>query len=639
MDNEINVLIIEDNSSHFELIERSFENASKNYNLMQTSYIKNIKQIYESFKPDIVITDWRLPDGEGIDVFQIFPEIKDLVPVVIMTGFGNEEYAVKALKAGALDYIVKSDDSFMDTPHIVERTIREWQSTIQLRVKENALSISEQKFRSFIEFIPFGFFEIDQEFNLTYYNKIALNLLNLSDREITDFKFIDMFCDMSQKLIKEKIRQALDLGKSNAFRCNIKRKGFINLPVELQFSLLQDDPTIPTFIVIMADITEKVRFEQNQIKENQLSSIGLLAGGIAHDFNNILAAIMGNISLAKLTVDKPADTYPLLDEAEKGCRRAKTLTQQLLTFSKGGAPIKEVTNIVNVIKDSANFVVRGSNVFINYIIDPSISNILVDKGQLSQVIQNIVINSIQSMNNGGQIVIKMKHFDNRNMTHPDLLRTDYVLISIQDQGSGIRKEDLNMIFNPYFTTKIKGNGLGLTICYSIIKQHDGLIEVSSEIDKGSTFKIYLPALIKKIQLSENDNEKSSIPLKNKSIIVMDDDPMIRDIISKILKRFNYKVDIALHGNDMINKYQDSITRKEKYDLAIMDLTIQGGLGGKETIVQLKEIDPNINAIVISGFSNDPILNQYTDFGFSARLSKPFTLNELMNVVNKVLSSC
>jgi len=390
-------------------------------------------------------------------------------------------------------------------------------------------------------------------------------------------------------------------------------------------------------VLVFRDVTEKQRMQEELLRTSTLESVGLLAGGVAHDFNNILTAILGNLSLAMLSVDARSDIYERLSQAEKASMRARDLAQQLLTFAKGGVPVKKTASMIELLKDSANFVVRGSNVRCEFFIQEKLWPVEIDEGQVSQVIHNLTLNAQQAMPEGGIIRIRAENITIEEGRDHLLRSGHYVRIVIRDFGIGIPKENLPKIFDPYFTTKQKGSGLGLSTSYSIIKKHDGYITVDSELGHGSTFSIYLPARPDAVIPKGNETIEIQSLIGRGRVLVMDDEEIIRDVLNEMLRRLGYETALAKEGAEAVALYRHAMASGRPFDVVIMDLTIPGGMGGKEAIQKLREIDPNVRAIVSSGYSNDPLGADFVQYGFSDFVAKPFRLEELGRVMKRVLS--
>jgi PAS domain S-box-containing protein len=388
-------------------------------------------------------------------------------------------------------------------------------------------------------------------------------------------------------------------------------------------------------VVVLQDVTaeEKIREELNKVQK--LETIGVLAGGIAHDFNNILTSIVGNVSLAKFKMAPDSEEFELLTEVEKTSMEAKQLTQQLLAFSKGGAPIKKVMKVGPLIKESVDFVSRGSNIVCSYKVGPELWTAEIDGGQIRQVFHNLTINAIQAMPKGGHLTVTAKNIlvqKEHNLPIPEGM---YLLISFQDEGVGIPEENLPKIFSPFFTTKTMGNGLGLAGSYSIIKKHGGHMTLSSQVDVGTTFDIYLPATS---QETEPDIPMSlDIVQGHGRVLVLDDESVVRSMFGQFLFRFGFEVVLTTSGEEAIEKFREAKTQGQLFLLVILDLTVRGGMGGKDTLRELQKIDPRVKAIVTSGYSNDPVMSQYEKYGFKGMLTKPFNFDELNIVIKQVLA--
>jgi len=385
---------------------------------------------------------------------------------------------------------------------------------------------------------------------------------------------------------------------------------------------------------LRTQIAEKQRIEEELFRTRHLESLGILAGGIAHDFNNLLTAIMGNTSLAKMFTEPGTKIYVRLEEVEKASLRARDLTQQLLTFSKGGAPIKKVTSIADVICDSSRFALRGSKSRCKFTVMEDLWPVEVDEGQISQVINNLAINADQAMPEGGVINVTIENITLRQDQIVALQPGGYIRISIEDSGMGIASDHLSKIFTPYFTTKPKGSGLGLATSYSIINKHDGVITVESAAGTGTTFHIFLPASDKEIPRNEKA-ELATIPGSGR-ILVMDDEESVRNTAGEMLAHAGYQVGYANDGAEAIESYTRAKEAGMPFDAVILDLTIPGGMGGKETIQKLLEMAPEAKAIVSSGYAQGPIMAEYSEYGFKGVIAKPYRTDELCRVVQNVL---
>ena len=382
---------------------------------------------------------------------------------------------------------------------------------------------------------------------------------------------------------------------------------------------------------------ERELAEEESRKHQKLESIGILAGGIAHDFNNLLTAIRGNIQLAAMS--QTLDEIKLcLGDCEKATVKTMDLTRQLLTFAKGGSPLKETTSIKEIIEHSAGFMLRGSKSKCEIEIAEDIKPVDVDAAQISQAIDNIVINANQAMPSGGIIRIRAENIAITGKSPLPLAEGEYIKISIADQGEGISKANLEKIFDPFFTTKKTGSGLGLPTAYSVVKKHGGHITVDSEPGMGSIFFIYIPVSNAPVKAQEKQADAPLIPQDVKGrVLIMDDQESIRILLGRMMNSMNCRSDFAENGVEAIEKYKTAMLEKDPFDVVFMDLTIPGSMGGRETIVELQKIDPSVTAVVASGYSNDPVMADFRKYGFSARLNKPFKLQDLMFIMVEILN--
>ena len=480
-----------------------------------------------------------------------------------------------------------------------------------------------------------------------------IQLMNLAAEEITNYSLLEAINKNLNDLIELKNEETNELIRLPDYVKDLKTKekhqSYFNAVlkakksneekiVNISWSQINDEKQNETgYVWVFRDISVERKLENEMMRSQKLESIGLLAGGIAHDFNNILSGILGNAQLAQLALAAKKNIDKYLKGIIEATQNATRLTQQLLTFAKGGEPVKEIISIKELLTDSVEFALRGTNIACSYDINEDLWAVEADKGQINQVINNLVINAIQAMPGGGKLTVKAENYD-RNGSEKEIAElkgNHFVKISVSDTGHGIPKENIEKIFDPYFTTKQKGSGLGLATTYAIIKKHGGKILLESELGKGTTFHIYLPA-IPNSKISRKEEEKRLFSFEGKRALVMDDEEYIRDLMGSFLEMLNMETEFAEEGEEAVNKYKQAMENNHPFDVVIMDLTVRGGMGGKEAVKKILEIDANANVIVASGYSTDSVLANADEFGFKGRLSKPFSLEELNKILSKVL---
>ena len=388
-------------------------------------------------------------------------------------------------------------------------------------------------------------------------------------------------------------------------------------------------------VLVLRDVTERSRLEAELQRASKLESVGILAGGIAHDFNNILAIVMGNLTLAQLDAGTSAAALRWLKEAERGAFRARDLTQQLLTFAKGGDPVRTAVVLPEIVREAAKFALHGSTVRGEFEIADDLWAADVDGGQIGQVVQNLVINAMQAMKGGGSIRIMLQNEELAADSATPLAAGRYLKLSISDTGTGIRPELLPRIFEPYFTTKEQGSGLGLATVYSIIRKHQGHVTVESEMGKGTTFHMWLPAA--KQAPTTTEASRSPFTTMQGRILFMDDEEPIRQMINVLLGRLGFTVKTVADGAELVREYAAARGTKEPYDLVMMDLTVPGAMGGREAMQELRKLDPSVRAIVSSGYSGDPVMANFREHGFCGIVPKPFRVNDLAKVLAAALA--
>ncbi len=336
----------------------------------------------------------------------------------------------------------------------------------------------------------------------------------------------------------------------------------------------------------------------------------------------------------ELIISEESNDFQRLIIAENASKRARGLTQQLLTLSKGGEPLKNKISIEQLIQETVEFALHGSNSNYNFICNDLIGSIEVDKGQISQVIQNLVINADQAMPKGGTIFVKAENYTATKLDTPLIESELYIKISIKDHGVGILKDNLERIFDPFYSTKKNGHGLGLATSFSIIRKHEGFLTVESRLKVGSTFNVFLPVSDSEELIHKKSKRKPTD--FNGKVLLMDDEPAILDTTGEMLSLIGFDVDTALNGEDAVELYKAALNIGKPYNLVILDLTIPGNMGGEEAVGEILKLDSRANVIVSSGYSNNPVMSNFSKYGFNGVIAKPFTMEELREVISNNL---
>ncbi len=424
-------------------------------------------------------------------------------------------------------------------------------------------------------------------------------------------------------------------------------KGYQSGAVDYLFKPLNHDillSKVNVFIKLYRQRKECERLQEEVQKSKNLEALGILAGGIAHDFNNLLTTIYGYVELAQLLSGPESKVYQKLAEAVKAAKRARLLTQQLLTFSKGGGPVKERANIADLLVDTSSLLLSGSSVKVNLEIDSPLGEVEVDKGQINQVFQNLLLNAKDAMPNGGNLTIVARNVT-INAQSPEPLDADgkYVQVTFMDDGPGIDSAIIGKIFDPYFSSKAKGasgQGLGLTIVHSIVKKHSGYIYVESNPGEGATFRLYLPVVSKlltdpEIVQSAVSKEAPRPGQAHKRLLVMEDEELVAAAVCEMLDYLGYQAEVAGDGVEALRLFRLARENRQPFDAVVLDLTIRGGEGGEKVLRKLRDVDPEIKALVASGYAENHIMSNFQSYGFDGAISKPFTLNALAEEVKNI----
>ncbi len=510
---------------------------------------------------------------------------------------------------------------------------------------EQALAAEKERLAVTLRSVADGIITIDLAGCLISINAVAEKLTGWTEEEAAGTPLSLVFRTFDPETLEscdDSVTALIDRAQTpGAGHCKILvGRDLAEHPIEENAALLCDaDGRTIGIVLAFRDITDALRIQEERTKAGRFASLGLLAGGMAHDFNNALMAIMGNVSIARATMAPGDPTVNVLVEAEQACVRARQLTWQLLTFSKGGVPVKTTVAIARVLRESASLVLRGTNVSCKLDLDPDLWDVEADEGQLVQVFSNILINAQQAMPRGGTVVVTAK-----NVYEPDS-RTEHALriapgphvrVSIADKGIGIAQEHLGRIFDPYFTTKQKGSGLGLATTYSIVKSHGGVVAVDSALGCGTAVRITLPAAAGRA-IVEPAAPMIVSQRGPHRVLVMDDESSVRRLASVMLERLGYDAEVVESGSAAVERFTRAIDDGHPFDIVMLDLIVPGEMGGKEAMHRLAAIDPSVKGILVSGYALDTAMTECRADGFRAALSKPFSLQELRSTLEAVLA--
>ncbi len=630
-----NILVVEDETIVAKYIQKWLRSLGYSVPAVVSSGEEAIEKT-EEIHPDLVLMDIVLKGNmDGIETARRI-RARLNIPIIFLTAYADENTLERAKVTEPFGYIIKPFEE------------RELHSTIEMALykhrMERQLKESREWFATTLKSICDAVIATDREGLITFMNPVAESLTGWEQKEALGRDLKEVF-----RVIDEKTRIPIEnLG------ADVLRQGVVTNPTEHILisrygrEMYIDDSVAPIkddsgnimgVVLIFRDATERRRMAEELLKAQRLESVGILACGIAHDFNNLLASILGNISLLKARVNAQDETYRRLREAEKACIEAKRLTQQLLMFSRGGAPVKKLTSIEQVIRESVSFALRGSNVRCELSIEEGLWDVEVDESQIAQVITNLVINAQRAMPQGGVVKVSAQ---NATEVEADLKPTSteggrYIKITVEDEGEGIPPGHLSKIFDPFFATKHRSSGLGLAMAYSIIKNHDGYIGVESELGSGMKVYIYIPASNKKMEEKGGIVAEGGVLRGSGRVLIVDDEEMIREITGEMLGHMGYEIEYASDGSEAIEVYKRAKEEGRSFDVVIMDLTVLRGIGGEEAIAKLREIDPNIRAIVSGGYSDDRVMSEYKDHGFKGFISKPYSMRDLGAVLYKVIN--
>lgn len=513
-----------------------------------------------------------------------------------------------------------------------------------LEKSRHALADEKERLAVTLKSIGDGVITTDIEGKILLINQAAAEIIGCSETAVEGRMLDDFFVAIdpeSRQKLENPVKEVISTGRIVVTQdpcILIGRNAEEKFIADSGAPIRNQGGEILGVVIVFRDVTQELRLKEELVKVGKLESIGVLAGGIAHDFNNILAGILGNIDLALLDKNIAEKPRKFLHGAVSACERARNLTHQLLTFARGGDPVLETASLAKIIKETAEFATHGSKSRCEFDIPEDIWLVEVDPGQISQVIQNLIINAAQAMPEGGRIKISCKNLSQLPREIPGLSATQkYLEVKVKDEGQGIPPDIIDKIFDPFYSTKEKGHGLGLAICNSIITKHGGNISVNSSRGRGTEFQILLP-VSNFAMANEKQSPAGNENVRSMKIMIMDDEEMIRVIGKSMLEELGHQVLLARDGHEAIEIFAEHHKLGNSIDLVIMDLTIPGGMGGKEAVGEVLKIAPDARVVVSSGYSQDPVLANFRQYGFTAALVKPFGLKKLAELLQDLTLS-
>jgi two-component system, cell cycle sensor histidine kinase and response regulator CckA len=621
----MNILLVEDQDDSRQALSRLI--AMRGHKVTQVATAEEAERALTTESFPFLILDWVLPGKSGVDLCRELRTRQDGDEMFILLVTAKADHAdlEMALEAGANDYLTKPIDVALLNVRlaVAERQIRDLTERNQARV---ALQQSARTLTDILENTTDGFFCLDHAWRFTYVNPQAERLFGRARKELLGGELWQKFPEL----------------RNTPFEENYRRVMANQTPAE--FEACEPNGTTRWFEVhaypsgggvsaLFRDVTERKRAEDDRLTKGKIESLGTLAGGIAHDLNNILTVISGNIGLAQLEApSEEKNLFACLAKASQAAQEAAHMSSQLLTFSKGGSPVKKVVRMSELLAKSAHFSLHGSNLRAEMDIPPDLWTTEVDPAQIEQVINALMINAREAMLSGGTVDISARNIELENKPGALLPGGRYVKVAIADHGSGVPSDIATKIFDPYFTTKSVSSGLGLSISFSVVKKHGGMLHLEQSSPSGAVFSFYLPAARAEPAVIKSIGDGMPSPLQR--ILVMDDEEGIRELTSQLLNTLGYEVTAVTDGVEAVNTYERAMRRGENFQAVILDATIRGGMGGLATIARLRNIDPSVVAIICSGYSDEAALAEFLQYGFRGALPKPFTRRDLAEVLQR-----
>ncbi len=632
--NNAHVLVVEDEQAHALLIRRAFELSRRSVELTVASTLREARARLEEGSPDLVLVDLLLPDGKGTELLPSDPR-SPRYPIVIMTSHGDEQMAVDALKAGALDYIVKSNQVLGDMPRIAERALREWRHIAE---REEA----EQRLQSILDNAPTVVYVKDLEGRYLTINRRFEQLFKVDRETLVGKTGGDFLPAETAAMFRAHDHEVVVAGDSLEFDEDATHDDGVHNYISVKFPLSDATGKIYAVCSISTDITERKRADEErksleaQLRQaKKLETIGTLAGGIAHDFNNILTPIIGyaEMALEEIPPDNPACSD--LQHVLKGAKRAKDLVKHILIFSRQAEPERRVEKIPPIIEESLKLLKASlpTTIEIQSHIDPECGTVLADSTQLLQLLMNLGTNAYHAMReSGGVLAVTLDNVDAESES-ADLPAGAYARLSVADTGHGMDRETIERIFDPFFTKKgvQEGTGLGLSVVHGIVMSHGGEITIESEIDQGTTIRVYLPLVEGEVELFEDVSDEV-VPAGEESVLLVEDDDEVALIEKRMLERLGYRVTVRLSGSEALRTFRE---QPDAFDIVVTDQTMPH-MTGSQLAGKLMQIREDIPIILATGFSETLTPEASREMGIREYLMKPLVSREIGKAIRRTL---
>ena len=620
------ILLVEDHAASRKNLQRLMER--RGHEVVAVGSAEDAEAALATESIPFLILDWNLPGKSGVELCRQLRAQPggDEKFILLVTARANTEDLELALESGANDYLTKPLDLDLLKIRIsvAERQVRELGERNQART---ALLESARTMTNILENTTDGFFAVDSDWRVTHFNAQAEKLLGRTRSEVLGHKLWEKALEQIGSIFEVYYQRAMTERIPQEFEaCDFSGKVWYEVHAY---------PSNGGVSVFFRDISERRKIETDRLTTSKLESLGTLAGGIAHDLNNILTVISGNIGLAQIEASaESGNLLGFLSKAGQAAQHAAHLSSQLLTFSKGGTPLKKVVSIGELLEHSAEFSLYGSNLRADFDIAVDLWKAEVDASQIEQVVNALMLNAREAMPHGGTVRVRARNVVFEDKPGTVLPPGHYIKITITDRGPGIPEELRPKIFDPYFTTKPTGTGLGLAISYSIVRKHGGLLSLEHSSPEGTSFAFYLRASDRKVAVPEVRLAERAYHFKHQRVLVMDDEAAIRELTSQLLGTLGYEVTAVPDGLEAVRLYERALRRGEQFQAVILDATVRGGMGGVATIERLRSMDPKVNAIICSGYSDEAALSEFLAYGFRGALPKPFTRSELADALQR-----